>query len=135
MNSKHALTWTIALLLGSGSAWAQDYENGDEAETTIRLMGSAEASSPDAVTADIALPANLPEDTAAVENAQLGINTANENRQRREAGLATADEARERGAEMAEEALENRENHGRAEERPERPDTPDVPDTPRPPVD
>ena len=134
MNSKHALIWTITLLLASGSTWAQDDENGDEAETTIRLMDSAEASLPEAVTANIALPANLPEDAAAVEHARLGIDTANENRERRETGLATADEARERGAEMAEEALENRENRGRAEDPPERPDVPDLPDTPTPPI-
>jgi hypothetical protein len=132
MNRK--LTWicAVVLLMGFGSAWAQDED--DEAETTIRLMGAAEAELPDAVTADIALPDSLPEDSEAVENAQAGIDTANENRQRREDGLATADQARERGAEMAEEALENRENRGRSEDRPERPDVPEIPDVPQPPT-
>lgn len=134
MNRKFFWIWTIALLMGFGSAWAQDEESGDEAETTIRLMGAAEASLPDAVTADIVLPESVSEDAAAVENAQFGIDAANENRQRREEGLTTADEARERSAEMAEEALENRENRGRGEERPDRPDVPDVPDVPTPPI-
>jgi hypothetical protein len=132
MNRKFTWICTVVLLMGSGSTWAQD--EADEAETTIRLMGAAEAELPDAVTADIALPDSLPEDSQAVENAQAGIDTANENRQRREDGFATADQARERGAEMAEEALENRENRGRSEDRPEGPDVPEIPDVPQPPT-
>jgi hypothetical protein len=132
MNRKFAWIYTVVLLMGFGSAWAQD--EADEAETTIRLMGAAEAELPDAVTADIALPDSLPEDSAAVANAQAGIDTANENRQRREDGLSTADGARERAAEMAEEALENRENRGRSEDRPETPDLPETPEVPQPPI-
>ena len=134
MNRKFVWAWTIALFLGTGSVWAQDNANDEEAEITIRLMGAAEASLPDAVTADIALPDSLPEDVAAVDKARFGIDTANENRQRREDGLATADEARERGAEMAEEARENRENRGRSEDLPGRPDVPDPPEIPTPPT-
>lgn len=132
---KTSFSWlcTTALLLCMGNAWAQDDESADEAETTIRLMTDAEAELPGDVTADIALPDSVPEDAAAVENARFGIDTANENRQRRGDGLATAEEARERGAEMAEEARENRENRGRSEERPDRPDPPDRPDVPTPP--
>lgn len=120
--------WTLIFILLSGvsSAWAQD----DESETTIRLMGAAEAELPDAVTKEIALPDSVRENSAAVENAQRGLDTANENRKRREAGLATAAEARERGAEMAEDAQENRENRGRSGDRPERPDVPDNPGPP-----
>jgi hypothetical protein len=134
MNWKFASIWTVMLLTGFGIAWAQDDGNDDEAEITIRLMGAAEAELPDAVTDEIALPESLPEDSAAVENAQFGIDTANENRQRREDGLTTADEAHERAAEMAEEAQENRENRGRSGDRPEPPDGPDVPEVPQPPT-
>lgn len=128
------LTWVCAtaLLVGSGNAWAQDDENGDEAETTIRLMGAAEAELPDAVTREIALPKSMREDTAAVEKARSGLDKANENRQRREQGLATADAAREKGREMADDAQENRENRGRSEDK--RPDrAPGPPDNPGPP--
>lgn len=134
MNSKIAGIWTVALLLCCGSAWAQSDGDEDEAEITIRLMGTADAELPDAVTDQIALPESLREDSAAVENAQFGIDTANENRQRREEGLTTADEARERAAEMAEEAQENRENRGRADDLPETPDVPGPPDVPEPPI-
>lgn len=132
MNRKFVWAFIITSSFGCGSAWAQDDAGSDEAETTIRLMGAAEAELPDAVTKDIALPASLSVDSAAVEKAQAGMDTANENRQRREAGLATADEARRRGAEMAEEARENRENRGRSEDHV--PDgTPEPPDNPGPP--
>jgi hypothetical protein len=134
MNWKFASIWTVMLLTGFGIAWAQDDGNDDEAEITIRLMGAAEAELPDAVTDEIARPESRPEDSAAVENAQFGIDTANENRQRREDGLTTAVEARERAAEMAEEAQENRENRGRSGDRPEPPDGPDVPEVPQPPT-
>jgi len=132
MNRKFAWACVVALTIGYSSAWAQDEVSGDEAETTIRLMGVAEAELPDAVTNNITLPASLSEDSAAVENAQTGLDTANENRARREGGLATADEASQRGAEMAEDALENRENRGRSEDNV--PDgTPGAPDNPGPP--
>lgn len=134
MNAKTAGTWLVALLLCFGSAWAQDDGKEDEAEITIRLMSAADAELPDAVTDEIALPAVLGEDPAAVENARFGLDTANENRERREDGLATADEARERAAEMAEEAQENRENRGRAGDPPERPDVPEPPNVPDPPI-
>jgi hypothetical protein len=52
------LVWIIIIAssFGYSSAWAQDDAGGDEAETTIRLMGAAEAELPDAVTKEIALP-------------------------------------------------------------------------------
>jgi hypothetical protein len=128
------LVWIIIIAssFGYSSAWAQDDAGGDEAETTIRLMGAAEAELPDAVTKEIALPALFSEDSVAVEKAQAGMDTANENRQRREAGLATADEASQSGAELAEDARENRENRGRSEDNV--PDgTPGPPDNPGPP--
>lgn len=93
----------------------------DPAEATIRLMETAEAELPEAVTKEIVLP------PAAIENSVHGLETASENRERRENGLSKADEARERGAEMSEEAKENRENRGRFDDRPTRPDRPDPP--------
>ena len=113
-----------ALLLGANVAWAED---GDEAESTIRLMGAAEAQLPEAVTKQISLPAAVAEDSAAVEKAARGLDKANENRQRREKGLSQADEARERGSDRADEAHDNRENRGRSEDRPEPPANPGRP--------
>lgn len=123
MDRKFIWTWIAVLTFSFGSALAQD--DGADAETTIRLMGAAEAELPDAVTKEIALPESVPVDTAAVENAASGPATANENRARRENGLETADAAQERGAEMADDASENRENRGRSEEN--RPDDPPEP--------
>jgi hypothetical protein len=125
MKRKLVLISTVGLLLGFGSAWAQVEGNDEDAEATIRLMGHAEAELPAAVTDDIALPDSVPEDSAAVTNAQRGIDEANENRARREVGLATAEQARERGAGMAEAAMENREARGRSQGLPERPDVPE----------
>ena len=96
-------------------------------------MGAAEAKLPGAVTKEISLPDSVVDDSAAVENAAQGLATANENRLRREEGLARADEARENGAEMAEDAMENRESRGRSGDRPERPDMPQPPSPPGPP--
>lgn len=134
MNTK--LAWVIgaSLLFGFSNAWTQDDD-----ETTIRLMGAAEAELPDAVTEDIVLPGDADEE--AVKNAKDGLDTANENRKRMEDGLATADEARANAADMAEDALDNIEIRGRVEDiledvpgQPDVPDTPDVPDVPQPPT-
>ena len=122
------------ILMGvSAGAWA----DGDDAEATIRLMGTAEAELPDAVTKKISLPDHLlvesDDQVAAVENAKKGHDKANERLEKREKGLSQADAVRERGAEMSEKAKETRENRGRAEDRPEppgRPDEPGRPDTP-----
>jgi hypothetical protein len=92
-------------------------------------MGNAEATLPEAVTKTIMLPADLVENEAAVAIAENGNSVANENRSRRESGLTTADEARNRAKEMAEAAQENRENHGRSDDLP---DPPQRPDTPQP---
>ena len=135
-NAARALVVFGALVLLSVSPSVQAQDDDDEAEITIRLMGAADAELPAAVTEQIVLPPAAREDTAAVENAQRGIDTANDNRARREEGLANADEARERGAEMSEEARENAENRGRSEDRPDppgRPDDPGPPDNPGPP--
>jgi len=125
MNIRKMLICYTALLLSANVAWALD---GDDAESTIRLMGNAEAELPDAVTKEITLPAAASEDSAAVDHSKHGMKTANENKQRREAGLAQADEARDRGADMAGEAQDNRENRGRSEDHPEPPENPGRPD-------
>ena len=124
MYIKKTIIFCAALLLSANIAWAQD---GGEAESTIRLMGAAEAELPDAVTKEITLPEAVAVDSAAVENAARGLDAAKENRQRREDGLLQADEARERGADMADEAQDNRENRGRSEDRPDPPVDPGPP--------
>jgi hypothetical protein len=121
---------SILCLLSSFSvvyAQDEDTETADPAEATIRLMGAAEAELPEVVTKEIVLPPAAKENSAAVENAARGQETARENRERRENGQSKADEARERGAEMAEKAKENRENRGRFEGRQGPPDRPEPP--------
>jgi hypothetical protein len=113
MNIKKMTICCTALLLSANVAWAED---GDEAESTIRLMGAAEAELPEAVTKEISLPAAATEDSATVENAERVHDKANENRQRREKGLSQADEAHD-----------NRENRERSEDRPEPPANPGRP--------
>lgn len=126
MNIKKMIICCTALLLSANVVWAED---GDEAESTIRLMGAAEAELPEAVTKEITLPEAVAEDPAAVDSAESRLETANENRQRREKGLSQADEARERGSNRANEAHDSRENRGRSEDRPEPPDNPGRPDS------
>ena len=122
----------LCLLLCASVVVAQDDEdNADNpAESTILLMGVAEAELPEAVTKEIKLPPAVSENSAAVERAERGLKNANENRERRENGLSRADEAREHGAEMAEKAKNDRENRGRFEDRPTRPERPDTPNGP-----
>ena len=128
MKLKTLTMTTAALLLTANVGWTADETQGDSAESTIRLMGAAEAELPDAVTNKISLPAALADDSVAVEKAAKGLEKANENQQRREkTGLARADEARERGAEMAQEAKDNRDSRGRSEERPDPPPNPGPP--------
>jgi hypothetical protein len=116
MNIRKMIICCTALLLGANVAWALD---GDEAESTIRLMGAANADLPEAVTKEITLPEAASEDSAAVDNTEREMKTANENRKRRKEGLAQADEARERSSNMADEAQANRESRGRSGDRPE----------------
>jgi len=132
-----ATTTRIRLVLGTATAFALccgipsttlAQDAGDEAETTIRLMGTPDAELPAEVTRQIELPPAARENTAAVERAERGLERANDNRDRRESGRARADEARERGMEMSEEARDNAENRSRAEEN--RPDVPGRPDSP-----
>ncbi|MCH9005621.1 MAG: hypothetical protein IH838_10070 [Proteobacteria bacterium] len=125
MNIKTFLSVITALLLSLNVAWAQDGTDG--AEATIRLMGVAEADLPEAVTKEITLPDAVTEDTGAVDSAMFGLDTANENRERREEGLSQADDAWERGLEMAGEARDNLEALGRADDLPEPPVDPGPP--------
>jgi hypothetical protein len=124
MNIKKMIICCTALLLSANIVWADD---GNEAESTIRLMGAAEAALPEAVTKEITLPEAVAEDATAVDNAARGHETANKNKERRKEGLAQADEAHERGADMANDAQNNRENRGRSEDRPEPPVDPGRP--------
>ena len=120
----------VALMGVSAGTWAADDEG---AEATIRLMGTAEAELPDAVTKTISLPDHLvlqsKEQAATVERAR-GHDNANERREAREKNLSKADKAREHGAEMSEKTKEVRENQGRAKDRPERPERPEDPGRP-----
>ena len=123
---------TAMILMGvSTGAWAT---GDDDAEATIRLMGTAEAGLPDAVTKTIELPPHLrvesDDQVAAVEKARKGHDKANERHDKREKGLSQADAARDRGAEMSEKAKDTRGNRGRAEDRPEPPGRPDQPGRP-----
>ena len=130
---------SLAFLLSAGLADAQgtDEDPGDEGELTITLIPDPEADLPEAVTKTIELP-EFASDEGRTNSAD-GLEIANEARNRRQAGLDTAADARERGAEfgadMAEAAQENRENAGRgsAPDRPDLPDLPDLPDGPNPP--
>ncbi len=135
MKSKILIPAAVALMSVSAGAWAAD---DDGAEATIRLMGTAEAEMPDAVTKQISLPDHLlldgKDQRAAVDKAK-GQDKANERleNEKRNEGLAKAENAREQGAEMSEKAKEARENRGRSEDRPEppgRPDDPGRPDNP-----
>jgi len=123
----------VALMGVSADAWASD---DDGTEATIRLMGTAEAEMPDAVTKQISLPDHLLLDVndqiTTVDRAK-GHGKANERleNEKRNAGLSKATAAREQGAEMSEKAKEARENQGRAND--ERPDPPNRPEDPTPP--
>ena len=130
MKSRLLIPAAVLLMGVSAGAWADD---DDGAEATIRLMGTAEAERPDAVTKTITLPAHLMvegDDQVATVDKAKGHDKANERLDKREKGLSQADAAREKGAEMSEKAKENREARGRADERPGRPDDRGRPDSP-----
>lgn len=120
-------TWLAATLLACAPLWAQ--ESGDDsqateapAKATIRLMSSSADDLPEAVTREIRLPERLGEESAATENSQRGLETANSNRLEGNPGIETAEAAREKGAEMAEAAQSKREDRGRSGDRPEPPE-------------
>lgn len=132
MNSRILIPAIVALMGVSVGAWAADDDDG---EATIRLMGTAEAELPGAVTKTITLPDHLlvkREDQAASVEKAKGHDKANQRleNENRQKGLSQAEAARESGKEMSEKAKEARENRGRAKDRPERPDPPGPPETP-----
>ena len=133
MKSRLLIPAAVLLMGVSAGAWADD---DDGAEATIRLMGTAEAERPDAVTKTITLPAHLMvegDDQVATVDKAKGHDKANERLDKREKGLSKADAARDKGAEMSEKANENRANRGRSEDRPDppgRPEDPGRPDNP-----
>ena len=131
MKSRILIPAAVALMGVSAGAWAAD---DDGAEATIRLMDTAEAELPDAVTKTISLPEHLrlqSTDQAATVDKAKGHDKANERleNEKRNEGLAKAENAREHGAEMSEKAKEVRENQGRSDP-PGRPEDPGRPDNP-----
>ncbi len=135
MKTKHAVSIALlALLFSMSPAQAEDSEDGDELDATMRLMGNAEAELPDAVINPIKLPDHLIRaESIAVTKSAKGPLQANDARQGRENGLTTADAARDRAQDMAEAAKETRENHGRSEDLPDPPNRPEVPNPGGPP--
>ena len=132
MKSRMLIPAAVVLMGVSAGAWADD----DGAEATIRLMGAAEAELPEAVTKQITLPRDLilkGDDQVTTVTKAKGLDKANERveNEKRKEGLAKAESARERGADLTEKAKEVRENQSRAkEDRPDPPTRPDLPDRP-----
>ena len=119
--------------LAAPRAYAQERDAEEAVETldvTMTLMPEG-TTLPDAVTRLIELPDAAAE--AARESAAQGLETANEARANRDAGLGVAAEARENGREFGQEvreqAQENSENAGRGG----RPDAAGPPEVPGPP--
>jgi hypothetical protein len=116
----------IAIALAATSTALAQEDSGEAIETldlTMELMSEG-ATTPEAVTRIIELPEAVLE--AARERAANGLDEANANRERRDEGLAIADEAREAGRERAEQAQEDA---GRGQP----PETGPPPDIPGPP--
>jgi hypothetical protein len=130
MKTRILIPALITLMGFSAGAWAAD----DDGEATIRLMETAEAALPGAVTKTISLPEHLQvdgEDQAATVEQAKGHDKANQRlvNENRNKGLEQAAAARESGNEMAEKAKEARETRVRAEP-PGRPENPGRPDNP-----
>lgn len=125
------------LVFAGSSAWADDGDDVD-AETTIRLMDTAEANSSLVVTRDIALPENARVDPPGRRKSAAGNGKDQEKRDQRDQrdrgdrGRSRADEARDNARDMSDDARENRENRGRSGDPPGRgrPDRPDPPKGP-----
>jgi hypothetical protein len=120
-----------ALMLFSGAGWTAD----DDGEATIRLMSTAEADEPEAVTKQLSIPTHLMQASEeaqqrAIDNSTKGLENAADRGEKKgfehagSRGQERSEEARERGAEMSESAKEDRENRGRSENRPEPPEGP-----------
>ena len=136
MKTKYvALIASSMLLLSMSLALADDPDDGEELDATMRLMDDAEAVLPDAVTKPIELPEHLRVDPVALDKSTKGHQKAEaaRNKEQRGNGLNNAAEARDRASDMADGAKDNRENHGRSEDRPEPPNRPDPPNPGGPP--
>jgi hypothetical protein len=132
---------SLALLMAAGSLNAQEQvENPDDVgELTITLITDAQAALPNAVTRTIRLP--MPATEQGVTSSAAGVNTAAEARER----------GAEFGADVAETSRELRESVGRGDfgdsrdgpeavpgtvpESPELPEAPNPPSPPSPPGD
>jgi len=137
MHTRILANFLLAISLATSSVLAQESKDPSESlELTMTLLPET-AKQPDALTKTIELPAQA--SPTAVDKSAAGLAKGNESRERREGGLDTAAEARERGREfgqdMAAEAQENRENSGRgnAPDHPQPPEHPTPPETPGPP--
>lgn len=118
-------TSLLAVLLSAGTAWTQEV---DDPETTIRLMGVAEATLPDVVMNEITLPDAAKPDDAAAEKLAAALAHAGPGNLPEQ---SRAGEALERAKATVEDARSNREDRGRGEDMPGRPDDlPGPPDTP-----
>ena len=125
----------LAFMFSMAGVLAQDTEESDEMETTMRLMDNADAKLPNAVIKVIELPQHLrgkdssKYNPTAVEASAKGLLKA-EDKRRGDDGLTHAEEALEHAADMAGEAHDNRETRGRSEDRPDPPGRPDNPGPP-----
>ncbi len=127
MKYKTLILASLALMAFSHNGWT---DMADDAEATIRLMGTAEAQSSDDVTRTITLPLHLldPEiedPVAAVEKAKEGLQNATDN-----VNKDLPDSASEQAREARDQAKNNRESRGRSEDAPGRPDNPGRPEDP-----
>lgn len=137
MKYKTLILASMTLMAFSHNGWTA--MDDDDAEATIRLMGTAEAESSDDVMREISLPRHLLDEAKedqvkAVDKADKGLKNATKNvNKHTDQASEQGQEARERSQEMSEKANENRENRGRSEDRPDppgRPDNPGPPDNP-----
>ena len=127
MKTKYvAIIASSMLLLSMSLALADDPDDGEELDATMRLMDDAEAVLPDAVTKPIELPEHLRDDPVALDKSKNGHQAADAARdnEHRENGLNNAAEARDRARDMAD---------GAKEDRPEPPNRPDPPNPGGPP--
>ncbi|MDH3440041.1 MAG: hypothetical protein OEM63_04770 [Gammaproteobacteria bacterium] len=117
-----AKTSLLAVFLSVGTAWAQE----EDPETTIRLMGVAEATLPDVVMNEIKLPDAAKPNEAAVEKLKAALAHAGPGNLPEQSG---AEDALANAKARVQETLDNREERGRGDDMPGPPDDPPgVPD-------
>lgn len=136
MNSRMAvLIFGLFLMFSMGGVLAEEADESDEMEVTMRLMHHAEAELPNAVTKEITLPEHLLDEESSQYNPTAAENSANgltkaEDARRGDDGLTHAEEALEHAADMAGDAHDNRETRGRSEDHPEPQGPPENPGPP-----